>query len=171
VRIAVVSDTHLPRFGRRLPRALVEGIRAAGVELVLHAGDWTEPWVPDLAAALGPVEAVAGNNDGPELVARFGRRRVVEVEGLRIGLVHGDVGPGGTTRERAARSFGPEEVAAVCFGHSHVPLVERFDDGRLLVNPGSPTDRRRQRRFSWALLEVGSGLVRAELRFYDDRTT
>jgi putative phosphoesterase len=96
---------------------------------------------------------------------------VVEVDGRRLGLVHGDRGPGRTTPERAARAFAAGEVDVVCFGHSHIPLVERLADGRLFVNPGSPTDRRRQPRFSWALLEVSDdGPLRAELRFYDDRS-
>jgi len=175
VRIAVVADTHLPRFGRRLPRALVEGIRSAGVGLVIHAGDWTADWAPDLVEALAPLEAVAGNNDGPGLVERFGRRRIVVVEGARIGIVHGDQGRGVTTPRRAAASFGAgpeggERVDVVCFGHSHIPLVEWRADGRLFVNPGSPTDKRRQPRYSWALLEVGGGSARAELRFFDDRS-
>lgn len=162
MRIAVVSDTHLPRFGRALPPALADGLRAAAPELILHCGDWTAEFAVDLLAAIAPVEAVAGNNDGPELHGRFGRRRVVSAGGRRIGLVHGDLGPGGTTPERARRSFGPGEVDVVCFGHSHIPLVERLPDGRLLLNPGSPTDRRRQPNPTWALLTVGAS-VSAEI--------
>jgi uncharacterized protein len=169
VRIGVVSDTHLPRFGRALPRALAEGIRAADVDLVLHLGDFTGPDVPGLFEALAPLDAVAGNNDGPALVERFGRRKVLTVEGLRIGMVHGDLGPGRTTPERAARSFAPGEVDLVLFGHSHIPSVERLPDGRWLVNPGSPTDKRRQPRYSWALVTREQGRIRPELRFFDDR--
>ncbi len=127
--------------------------------------------------AIAPVEGVAGNNDPPELVERFGRRRVVtsvpESAGstVRIGLIHGDAGPGRTTPERAARAFAAGEVEVVCFGHSHVPLVGRLPDGRLLINPGSPTDRRRQPLYSWALLDLTGGSVRAVLRFYDDRSS
>jgi putative phosphoesterase len=111
---------------------------------------------------------VAGNNDGPELVERFGRRKVVEVDGVRIGMVHGDLGPGRTTAERAAGSFGRHEVELVLFGHSHIPLVTALGDGRRLVNPGSPTDKRTQPRPSWGLIEVDAGaIVRAELVFFD----
>ncbi|HKG18628.1 MAG TPA: metallophosphoesterase family protein, partial [Candidatus Limnocylindrales bacterium] len=67
MRIAVVSDTHLPRFGRQLPRALRDGLRAERVELIVHLGDFTMPEVVDLFEAFAPVEAVAGNNDGEEL--------------------------------------------------------------------------------------------------------
>jgi putative phosphoesterase len=171
MRIAVVSDTHLPRFGRALPRALVEGITRAGVDLIVHCGDFTGPEVPALFEALGPFDAVAGNNDGPELVARFGRRKVVDAGGARLGLVHGDLGAGSTTPLRAAAAFGADEVDAVLFGHSHIPLVERLADGRWLVNPGSPTDRRRQPRYSWALVEITpDDGVRPALRYFDDRS-
>ena len=170
VRLAAVSDTHLPKFGKALPRALVEAIRTARIDRIVHLGDFTEPFVPALFEALGPFDAVAGNNDGPELVARFGRRKVLEIDGLRIGLTHGDLGLGGTTPQRARGAFASEAVAAVLFGHSHAPLVERVPGGPLLVNPGSPTDRRAQPRYSWALVEIDGGAVRAELRFFDDRS-
>jgi putative phosphoesterase len=171
VRIAAVSDTHLPKFGRVLPRALIDGFASAGVDLIVHLGDFTEPFVPDLFEALAPFDAVAGNNDGPELVARFGRRKVLALDGVRAGLTHGDLGIGSwTTSERARTAFAAEDVAAVLFGHSHAPLVKRVPDGPLLVNPGSPTDKRAQPRFSWALVEIDGVAVRAELRFFDDRS-
>ena len=172
VRIAAVSDTHLPKFGRSLPRALTEGIGAARVDLIVHLGDFTDPFVPALFEALGPFDAVAGNNDGPELVGRFGRRKVLELDGVRLGLTHGDLGIGSwTTAERSRAAFAAEDVAAVLFGHSHAPLVHSGRDGPLLVNPGSPTDKRVQPRYSWALLEIDGGTVRAELRFFDDRSS
>jgi hypothetical protein len=77
MRVGVVSDTHLPRFGRELPRELRDGLRAASVDLVLHLGDFTGPETVELFEAIAPFDAVAGNNDPPELVARFGRRKVV----------------------------------------------------------------------------------------------
>jgi putative phosphoesterase len=169
MRIGVVSDTHLPRFGRALPRALREGVAEADVGLILHAGDFTGSDVPALLEAIAPLRAVAGNNDGPALVERFGRRAIVAVEGVRIGLVHGDLGVGRTTPERAAGSFRADEVDLVVFGHSHVPLVERLPDGRWLLNPGSPTDKRRQPRYSWALIDVDGTNIRPALRFFDDR--
>jgi putative phosphoesterase len=170
VRIGVVSDTHLPRFGRVLPRALTEDLRARNVELILHAGDFTGAHVPPLLESIAPLRAVAGNNDGPELVARFGRRAIVAIEGVRIGLTHGDLGSGRTTPERATLTFARHEVDAIVFGHSHVPLVDRLPDGRWLVNPGSPTDKRRQPRYSWAEIELVDGRLAPALHFFDDRS-
>jgi len=148
----------------------VRGIAGAGVDRILHLGDFTEPFVPALFEALAPFDAVAGNNDGDELVRRFGRRKVIRLDGLRVGMTHGDLGSGATTPERARRTFETDRVAVVAFGHSHAPLVERTPGGPLLVNPGSPTDKRRESLYSWALLEIAGGETRAEIRFFDDRS-
>ena len=168
VSVAVVSDTHLPRFGTRLPAALRTGLLDHRVELILHLGDFTEPVAVELLEEIAPVEGVAGNNDPPPLVARFGRRRIVTVGGARIGMVHGDAGPGRSTLERAASAFEPDEVAVVAFGHSHVARCEGRD-GRWLLNPGSPTDKRRSPLFSYATLDVVDGVVTPALHYYADR--
>ena len=167
MKIGLVSDTHLPRHGRRLPAPLEAGLRAHGVGLVLHLGDFTAPLAVGLFEAIAPVVAVAGNNDGPELQARFGTRRIVEVEGVRIGMVHGHL-PAGRQRtvEKAVAAFAGDGVEVVCFGHSHIPCLERR--GSLwVVNPGSPTDKRRQPRYSYGILTIAAGVATPELFFYD----
>ena len=170
MKLGVVSDTHLPRFGRALPAALRTGLDAEDVDLILHLGDFTSLEVVALFEAVAPFDAVAGNNDPPDVLERFGRRKVLAIGGIAIGLAHGDLGPGRTTPERAVGTFGPE-VDVILFGHSHIPLVRRLPDGRWLMNPGSPTDRRRQPRYSWGVVEVDRGTVtRVELRFFDDRS-
>ena len=168
-RIGVLSDTHLPRFGRSLPDALVRALRDTDVERLIHCGDWTERFVVDLLEAIAPVHGVAGNNDPPEIVGRFGYAPVVQLEGARIGITHGHIGPTHlTTPERAVLTFASQpDIAAICFGHSHLPSVKRTTSGTLLVNPGSPTDKRRQPRYSWGLLTVEDGRVDAELRFFE----
>jgi uncharacterized protein len=173
ITVGLVSDTHLPKFGRALPVALVDALRDTNVALVLHLGDFTAPDVPALFEAIAPFDAVAGNNDGAALVQRFGRRKVIEFGGVRFGLVHGDQGFGANTPERARRSFGADEVDVVLFGHSHVPLVRRLDDGRWLVNPGSPTDKRSQPRYSFALIAVDAATreISPRIVYYDDRAT
>jgi putative phosphoesterase len=166
VRIAITSDTHLPRFGRELPRALVEGFERERIERILHAGDWTTTLAVDLLERIAPVEGVAGNNDGPELHGRFGTRKVLELDGVRIGITHGHLGQGRSTEERAIRAFEDADLRpdVVVFGHSHIPEVRRLASGRWLINPGSPTDKRRQPAYTWALLELNARtVIRAEL--------
>ena len=170
VRLALVSDTHLPRFGRSLPRALVDGIRDAGVDRIVHAGDWTDPMAVDLLEALAPVDGVAGNNDGDELHERFTTRAVLDLEGALVGVTHGHLGTGATTRDRARDLFDGLPMDAIVFGHSHQPHIERLPSGTWLLNPGSPTDKRSQPRYTWILLELTPGTEPLpRLVGYDDR--
>ncbi len=166
-RIGVLSDTHIPEKAVSLPHALVRDFE--GVDLILHAGDLTTPAVLEILRKIAPVEAIAGNNDPPELAGLLGRRKIVEAGGLKIGLVHGDRGRGKNTLDRAARAFAEGEVACVVFGHSHLPYlgppvpVEGSPPAPavLLFNPGSPTDRRHAPRKSYGFLEIEGGKLAA----------
>lgn len=161
-RLVIVGDTHLPRFGRVLPPPLVAML--AGADRILHLGDHTDAFVLDLLAAFAPTDAVAGNNDPPELLARLGTSRVITVEGVRIGMTHGHLGPGRTTPDRAFNTFASLDPTpdAIAFGHSHQPMIERRD-GIWMLNSGSPTDRRRQPTFSFIRAEVDGADIRPEL--------
>ncbi|MGF7030659.1 putative phosphoesterase [Paenibacillus mucilaginosus] len=168
MRIGVVSDTHMFGRGAALPTALVRGLQ--GTDLILHAGDWMDERVIALFEAIAPVDGVAGNNDGPEIIRRFGRRKVLELAGYRIGLVHGDGGR--STPETAYAAFRTKEgevlADVVIFGHSHTPFHE-VRGGQLLFNPGSPTDKRRQPLYSYGILTLGES-VSAELFTYEDKS-
>jgi hypothetical protein len=137
VRIAVVSDTHMPRGARALPEACVQRLRAA--DLILHAGDVTgERFLEELVALGPPVEAVYGNMDEPALKESLPKERIVEVEGIRIGMVHIPGPRAGRETRLLARFSGCE---AIVYGHTHVPQVEQHG-GVWILNPGSPTERR-----------------------------
>jgi uncharacterized protein len=161
--VGVVSDTHLPRFGRQLPVGLVEGLKSASVRRIFHCGDHTTMLAIELLRQIAPTDAVLGNNDAPELAEEFDVRKIVVIGGVTVGLVHGDRGRGRTTPLRALSAFSEERVDVVCFGHSHQPYLARHGDV-LLLNPGSPTDRRREPAFSYALLTLGDGAPRAEIK-------
>jgi putative phosphoesterase len=166
--LGIVSDTHLPRFGRALPRSLVAGLEAARVDRILHCGDMTDLIAIDLLTAIAPVEAVAGNNDGEDIRERFGRKKILIVDGVRIGLVHGDKGAHAAPRN-AFEAFAGEQLDVICFGHSHRPLHEERP-GVLMLNPGSPTDKRMNPRYSYATLHVdASRILDAQLHYYFDR--
>jgi putative phosphoesterase len=158
--IAVISDTHMPRGGRRLPDACVERIAAA--DLVLHAGDvMTVEVLRELEAIGPPVAAVHGNMDSAELRRLLPAERLVEAEGARIAMVH-DAGPRAGRLERMRRRFG-ERAGAVVFGHSHIPLHERAGDGFQLFNPGSPTERRRAPSHTMGMARVDGERLQFEL--------
>ena len=135
--IAVIGDTHLPRGARRLPETCLRLLEQAA--LIVHVGDFTARSVLEELRELAPVAAVYGNVDEPALRAELPERLVVEAEGVRIGLVH-DAGPGTGRHERLRAWFPGCDVVA--YGHSHLPELAR-SGGTWLVNPGSPTERRR----------------------------
>lgn len=165
MRIGVVSDTHMPGKAKNLPRTLIEGLQ--GVDLILHAGDWLTLDVARDLAEIAPVDGVAGNNDGFDIINKFGRKKVLELNGRRIGVVHGDSMNRGT--EAAAwEAFQDQQVDVIIFGHSHIPLMKE-KEGVLLFNPGSATDKRRQELFSYGILELGD-TIHAEHFFYADKS-
>jgi uncharacterized protein len=158
--IAVISDTHMPRGGRRLPDACVE--RIASADLLLHAGDLMTVEVLRELEAIGPsVVAVHGNMDSAELRQLLPAERVVEAGGAHIALVH-DSGPRTGRLERMRRRFG-DRADAVVFGHSHLPLHERAPDGFQIFNPGSPTERRRAPSHTMGMARVERGALEFEL--------
>ena len=152
MRIAVISDTHMPGRGRVLPPACLARLREA--DLIVHAGDWSDLATLGMVRALGPLVTVCGNVEEPAVRAALPATAEAEVGGLRIGVVHNG-GPEAGRLERMRRRF--PGAAGVVFGHSHIPLHEVADDGFFILNPGSPTDRRRSPRHSMAEIRVAEG--------------
>ena len=156
--VAAISDTHLPRGARRLPEACLDRLRAADV--IFHAGDFSALSVLEELRLLGPpVHAVYGNADEPALRELLPKELVVDAGGARIGIVH-IPGPGAGREERLVRRF--PGCDAVLYGHTHLPQVERHE-GVWILNPGSPTERRRGPFHSMLLLEVAGGAVLPQL--------
>jgi uncharacterized protein len=131
-----------------------------GAELILHAGDFVSVEFLDELQALGPpVEGVCGNMDDPALKEALPKERVVEVGEVRVGVVH-DAGPRAGREARLAARF--EDCDAVVYGHTHVPQVEKFQH-LWVLNPGSPTDRRRQPVHSMLALRIRGSRITPEL--------
>lgn len=139
----------MPRGGRTLPSGCARVLEAATV--ALHVGDVTTASVLEGLRSIVPVEAVRGNMDEPALQAALPERLVVEAEGLRIGLVH-DPGPAPGRHERL-RSWFPG-CGVVVYGHTHLPEVSRVGEV-WIVNPGSPTERRRAPGHTLAVVRNG----------------
>jgi uncharacterized protein len=158
MRLAIISDTHMPRRTRALPEECVRRLREA--DAILHAGDLMELSVLAELEALGPpVHAVRGNVDSAELQARLPVTRIVEVGGVRLAMIH-NAGPARGRLSRMRRRF--PDAHAVVFGHSHLPLLEH-SDGFAIFNPGSPTERRRAPRHTMGVATAEHGAVRFEL--------
>ena len=156
--VAVISDTHLPRGTRLIPEACLDRLRTA--DLILHAGDLTAATILDGLETLGPpVHAVHGNMDDSTLRDRLPETRVVDLGGLSIGMTH-DAGPRTGCEERLAARF--PGCAAVVYGHTHEPQVARVGETWIL-NPGSPTERRRAPSHTMLVLEIQDGAIRPEL--------
>jgi uncharacterized protein len=157
--IAIISDTHLPRGGRRLPQACVERMR--GADLILHAGDLSRLSVLQALSALGPpLKAVHGNVDEPALRHLLPAALELDLDGVTLAMTH-DAGPAGGRVERLRRRF--PSAAAVVFGHSHWPLHEVCADGFQIFNPGSPTERRRAPAHTMGLARVRDARLSFEL--------
>jgi putative phosphoesterase len=159
MRIAVISDTHMPRGARALPARCVAELRAA--DAILHAGDFMRVEVLRMLEGIGPpVLGVHGNVDDEALRRMLPTARVVELGGARIAMIH-DAGPRTGRLARMRARF--KDADAVVFGHSHLPLHETGDDGFQIFNPGSPTERRGAPAHAMGVATVEAGRLRFEL--------
>ena len=153
-RLLLLADTHLPARARDLPEQVWAEVDA--VDVVVHAGDWVTPHLLDaLEARASRVVGVWGNNDGPELRRRLPEVARVELGGLRWGVVH-ETGPKERRGERMRAEY--PDVDVLVFGHSHIPW-DTEHAGLRLLNPGSPTDRRRQPHCTYLTCTVGGGAI------------
>ena len=157
MKVVVLADTHIRRGGsRRLPDAVYGALEGAGA--VLHAGDIVVPEVLADLAEHAPVTAVLGNNDTDPGLRHLPESVLVELGGVRVGMVH-DSGPSKGRAGRLHRRF--PHAAVVVFGHSHIPINETGVGGQLLFNPGSATERRRQPTHTFGVLHLEGGRVQA----------
>jgi uncharacterized protein len=162
MRLLLISDTHVPRRARDLPERVWAEVEAADV--VVHAGDWVdEPTYRELARRSRRLIAVFGNNDGPELRALLPEVARADLDGLRLAVVH-ETGPADGRERRCEQRFGDADV--LVFGHSHIPWDTVTPGGLRLLNPGSPTDRRRQPACTYLTASVRGGRLE-EVRLHD----
>lgn len=131
--IGLISDTHIPDRAKEIPQKVIDSFK--DVELILHAGDLTSPEVIEELEKIAPVMAVQGNMDRMNGI-KLPKARIIEVEELRIGLVHGEVYPRADTQQLLylARELNADILVS---GHSHQPKIEQIENV-LLLNPGSP---------------------------------
>jgi uncharacterized protein len=153
MRLLLVSDTHVPGRRRQVPDAVWQEVEAADV--VMHAGDWVGVELfEQLSMRSRRLIGVYGNNDGPQLRARLPEVATATLDGVRFAVVH-ETGPSAGRERRCAARFPDTDV--LVFGHSHIPWDSTTSTGLRLLNPGSPTDRRRQPTHTWMTAEIRAG--------------
>jgi putative phosphoesterase len=144
----VLSDTHL-HDASRIPASVFALAEQAG--LIIHAGDHSTLEVISVLGQFAPVASVHGNIDDAEVVAALPARLDLDAGPLgMIGVTH-DPGPA-DGRERRLKSWFPN-AATIIYGHTHSPEVVS-SDGVLIINPGSPTQRRRAPTHTVAWLDL-----------------
>ncbi len=158
-RLLLISDTHIPGRARQLPAAVLRAADAA--DLIVHAGDWVSVSVLEELQTHGEVLGVYGNNDGDDLRAVLPEIARRTIEGLRFAVIH-ETGDAKSRERRMDLAF--PETDVLVFGHSHIPWDTVTPGGLRLLNPGSPTDRRRQPRHTMMTAVVEpDGRVEVEL--------
>ena len=158
MRVAIISDTHMPRGARAIPEGCLERCRAA--DAILHAGDLVDVAVLELLRSLGPpVHAISGNVDTEAVRRLVPARLQLDLGGARFGMLH-IPGPATGRLERLRAAF--PRCDAVIFGHTHMPEHEERD-GFQIFNPGSPTERRRAPAHTMGLATIVDGRVEFEL--------
>ena len=154
-RLLLLADTHVPTRARQLPEQVWRAVDEADV--VVHAGDWVDAATLDaLQQRASSLVGVWGNNDGDELRARLPFVASTTVDGIRLSVVH-ETG-GAASREKRIDAEYPDTDLLV-FGHSHIPWDTTTPRGLRLLNPGSPTDRRRQPHRTYMTLALDAGAV------------
>lgn len=139
-RLLLIADTHVPARAKRLPAAVLSAVEEA--DIVVHAGDWIDVATLDLLESRARrLVGVHGNNDGPALRERLPEIARLTVEGVEMAVVH-ETGQKQRREERMDAAFPGTDL--LVFGHSHIPWDTVAPSGMRLLNPGSPTDRRRQ---------------------------
>jgi hypothetical protein len=156
LHLLLVSDTHVPKRARELPAQVWAAVES--VDVVVHAGDWVSTELLDAFERRSRrLVAVYGNNDGPELRRRLPEIANVTLAGVRFAVVH-ETGTAKGRNERGEALFPDSDV--LVFGHSHIPWDTTSPRGLRLLNPGSPTDRRRQPACTYMTAIADSGLLR-----------
>ncbi len=156
-RLVLIADTHIPKRARDLPDQVWHAIAEA--DWVMHAGDWVEEPLLDIVQKRSKrLVACYGNNDGSGLRRRLDEVAHAEIMGVRFAVVH-ETGPASGRERRCERRYG--DVDVLVFGHSHIPWDSTTQGGLRLLNPGSPTDRRRQPHCTYMTVTVTAGTLTA----------
>lgn len=163
IKIGIISDTHISKDLYKIEELLNKHLKA--VDLIIHAGDFKNSKVIDLLENQKKFIGVFGNNDGDLIKERVKEKELINIMGYKIGIYHGH-GNAKTTIDRAYEMFKDNKVDIIIFGHSHQPVIKTINK-ILMLNPGSPTSKRKDRWYSYIILELCKGHINAQINFFD----
>lgn len=161
MKIAVISDTHLPHADIDFPEELLQELKK--VDLIIHAGDHCELKFLDKLKSLAEVKTVAGNRDSYSLKEKLDEKLTFEKAGKKISVIHGHQFRGKNILQGLNYTFADSDI--IVFGHTHRPFNERVSD-KLFFNPGSPTDKRLEKNHTFGIIEIGEE-IKAEIKILD----
>jgi uncharacterized protein len=157
-----MSDTHISKDIYKIDSLLKNHFK--DVEIIIHAGDFKNSKVIELIKDRKKFIGVWGNNDGASIRAEIKEKEIIKINGYSIGIYHGH-GEGKSTIDKAYSVFKEDKVDIIVFGHSHQPIIKTINR-TLMLNPGSPTSKRKERWYSVIILELGKECINAELKFF-----
>ena len=160
MKVAVVSDTHIPATCGSLPDMFLEKLK--GVDLIIHAGDFTELSVADVFKKIAPFYAVAGNMDCNMVKRQFPVKRIIDLASFKVGVTHGHGSPDNLINY-VKDVFKEDKLDCIIYGHSHIPKID-YIDGVLYFCPGSPTEKVFAPYNSFGILEIDEKLTPTIIR-------
>lgn len=164
MKIGVISDTHLAVAANDFPTALIEQLKK--VDLIIHAGDHCEEKYLNKLKLINEVKTVAGNSDSYYLRQKLKEKLTFKAAGQKISIIHGHQFRDSNILQGLNYTFNDSDI--IIFGHTHCPFNKRFSD-KLFFNPGSPTDKRLEKNYSFGIIEIGE-TIKAEIKILKEES-
>lgn len=163
IKIGIISDTHISKDTYKIEEILKKYFR--DVDLIIHAGDYKSIKVIETIRNVKKFVGVWGNNDGNNIRQQVREKEILKLNGYKIGIYHGH-GEGKTTIDKAYEIFKEDKVDIIIFGHSHQPIIKTINK-TLMLNPGTPTSKRKERWYSLIILELEKEFISAQIKFFN----
>lgn len=162
MKIAVISDTHVHKKLDKLEKFFKEKLK--DVDLIIHAGDYTNNKVLPYIKKNYRFVGVYGNNDKDDTKSKVKEKEIVTLNNYKIGIYHGH-GKNKNTLENVYEIFKDDNLDIIIFGHSHKPFLTTKDK-TLIINPGSPTSKRKEKYYSYIILDLDNSKIDVSIKFY-----
>ncbi len=162
IRIGIISDTHISKDTYKIEELLRKHLN--DVDMIIHAGDFKSSKVIEIIKGHKKFIGVWGNNDGPAIKEQVKEKEIIKIDGYKLGIYHGH-GEGKSTIDKAYDMFKEDKVDIIIFGHSHQAIIKTINK-TLMLNPGSPTSKRKDRWYSLIILDLQKEGINAYIKFF-----